>query len=114
MSTWTKAEKNLNDIRDVEKLCKRKSVLIKNDINGFLADFEKYGKVLQFSEPTVGTLAQLFQRNIDTYHAAEKKFIERAKECVVIKSEVKNAVADLEKNFSQAVKWSQRQGLNFD
>ena len=114
MSTWAKANENLNDIRNVENLCDKKSASLKNEIEGFFRDIDNYVKALQFPEPTSGTLSHFVQKNSEAARAAEKNFIERAKNCADIKSKVKVAAAVAKENFSKAVTKAKQQGLNLD
>lgn len=113
MSTWAKANENLNDIRNVENLCDKNAASLKNEIDGFFRDIDNYVEVLQFPEPTSGTLSHLVQKNADAARVAEKNFIKRAKDCADIKYKVKAAAAAKE-NFSKAAAWAQQQGLNFN
>lgn len=114
MSTWAKANENLNDIRNVENRCDKEAASLKNEIDGFFRDIDKYVKVLQIPEPTSGTLSHYVQKNSDAARAADKNFIERAKNCADIKSKVKVAAAAAKENFSKAVTMAKQQGLNFN
>lgn len=114
MAAWSKAEKNLADIRRVESICDAKTADLKRVLANALPDFALYGKIFQVVDPKAVTVSEATRRNTDFARAVEQNFIRRAKECAAIKSDVKLASATEENKFSMARQWAQQQGLNFD
>lgn len=114
MTAWSKAEKNLADIRRVEEICDSKTAELKKALANSLPDFSLYGKIFKIDDPKAVTVAEATKKNADLAQIVEQNFISRAKECVIIKSDIKISITAEENKFSRARQWAKRQGLTFD
>ena len=112
--SWAKADKNKNDIRQVDEICEKSFISMKKDVEDFISDATFAGKVFPSAELKRGTLADMERKNLEMSKVIEKKFIDRAKKCAELKTDLKIVCNSMENKFSKAATWAERQGLNFN